>query len=157
MDFLPIALKIKNKKVIVVGGGKVAQRKTGILLEAGAKVTLISPDTTEELRQLAKATKIKWLKRCLKKSDIFGASLIIAATNNASLNEQVSLWARKAKIAINVVDGPILSDFISPALLKKDRALIAVYTDGKDPVLSRDLKNYLGDKWDDFLLFRNRS
>jgi len=156
MDYLPIALRIKGKKVIVVGGGKIAQHKTGTLLEAGAKVTLISPDTTEELKQLAKAAKIKWLKRCFKKSDIFGASLVITATNNAFLNEQVSLWARKAKIAINVVDQPVLSDFISPALLKKDKALIAVYTDGKDPVLSRDLKNYLGARWNDFLLFRNR-
>ncbi len=156
MDYLPIALKIKGKKAVVVGGGKVAQHKTGTLLEAGAKVTLISPDTTEELRQLAKAAKIKWLKRCLEKSDIFGASLVIAATNDASLNKQVSLWAKEAKIAINVVDGPVWSDFISPALLKKDKALIAVYTDGKDPVLSRDLKNYLGDKWNDFLRYRNR-
>ncbi len=140
----------------MVGGGKVAQRKAKTLLSAGAKITLIAPEATAGLRKLAKAGAIEWLERGLKKSDISEAILVIAATNDALLNQRISKWAREKRIAVNVVDKSVLSDFISPALLQKGKALIAVYTDAKNPVLSRDLKNYLGEKWDDFLLYRNR-
>lgn len=157
MNYLPIALNLKGKKVIVVGGGKVAQRKIETLLSAGAKVNLIAPEATAKLRDLAEKRRIKFIERKVKKADISRAVLIIAATNLKTLNKRLSSWAKSESIPINVVDKPFLSDFISPALLQKDQALIAVYTDGKNPVLSRDLKNYLGETWDDFLLFRNRS
>ncbi|MCF7908095.1 MAG: bifunctional precorrin-2 dehydrogenase/sirohydrochlorin ferrochelatase [Candidatus Omnitrophica bacterium] len=156
MNYLPVALKIKNKKAIVVGGGKVGQRKIEALLLAEARITLIAPKVTVELRELAKQGAIEWLERKAKESDIFGATLVISATDDSFLNEQVSNWAKVKGISVNVVDKPLLSDFISPAVLRTEKALIAVYTDGKDPVLSRDLKNYLKEKWDEFLLYRNR-
>ncbi|MBU1113391.1 MAG: bifunctional precorrin-2 dehydrogenase/sirohydrochlorin ferrochelatase [Candidatus Omnitrophica bacterium] len=156
MNYLPIALRISGRKVVVVGAGKVAQRKVKTLVAAGAKVTLVAPQATPALKRLAQARRIKWLRRPIAKSDLSRANLVISATNQAAVNARISQWARQKKIAVNVVDKPGLSDFISPAILKKGLALIAVYTDGKDPVLSRDLKNYLGDNWDDFLLFRHR-
>jgi len=156
MRYLPIAIKLKDKRVIVVGGGKVAERKLRNLLDTGARVCVISPRVTGKIRVLVKNRTIVWKPRCLRNSDIKRADLIIAATDDSIVNEHVSIVARELRIPVNVVDKPTLSDFISPALLRLNKALIAVYTDGKDPVLSRDLKNYLKEQWDDFVSYRNR-
>ncbi len=156
LDYFPIALGIKNRKTVIVGGGQVAQRKAISLLAAGAQVEVISPALTPKLRSLARSGKITWRAQPVNGKDIRGAFLVVAATDNHIVNKNVSRWAKHARILVNVVDAPVLSDFISPAVVRADKALVAVYTDGKDPVLSRDLKNYLEEKWDEFLSYRSR-
>jgi siroheme synthase-like protein len=156
MDYLPIAIRLKNRKAIVVGGGIVAERKIETLLLSGVDLTVISPSLTAKLVKAFKLSRFRWLKRKIQQADVAGVDMVVAATNDKSVNENVSEWAGHSKILVNVVDKPKISDFISPALLEKEEALVAVYTDGKNPVLSRDLKNYLGEKWDDFLLYRDR-
>ena len=156
MNYFPIAIKLKNKLAIVIGAGTVAQRKIDKLLEAGASVKVIAPLATKKIERLANQGIIKWIKRNVRISDIRYATLIIAATNDSGINKKVSQWAKKLRIPVNVVDKPALSNFISPALLRRKQALVAVYTDGKDPVLSRDLKNYLKKRWNDFVSYRNK-
>lgn len=156
MDYLPIAMKLKNRRAIVVGGGLVASRKVQSLLDSGALVTVISPELENSLKELEKSGEITWVNRLVSRSDIKDAYIVITATNDSEVNNNVASWARSRGIYVNAVDKPLISDFISPAVLRKDKAIIAVYTDGKDPVLSRDLKNYLGEKWDDFLSYRDR-
>jgi len=126
------------------------------LLAAGANVTMVTPGITPQLKRLVKLKRLKWRKDKVSKKEILGARLVIAATNNPAVNRKVSSWARERKILANVVDRPALSDFISPAVLRKDKAIIAVYTDGKDPVLSRDLKNFLKENWSEFISYRRR-
>lgn len=157
MNYLPIAIKLRDKRVIVVGGGKVAERKAETLLDTGARVVVIAPEVTSKIRLLAEKDVIKWERRRVEEPDISQARLVVAATDNQETNKQISLWAKQSEILVNVVDRQLISDFISPALLEQDKTLVAVYTDGRDPVLSRDLKNYLKENWDDFLLFRHRS
>lgn len=154
--YYPIALKLKGRAVLVIGGGQVAERKVKTLLEFGARVHVVSPDLTASLKKLFHLRKITWLGRVARASDINGADIIIAATSNETVNRKVSIWAKKHGALVNVVDKAGLSDFISPAIFGRNRAVIAVYTHGKDPVLSRDLKNFLKEKWDAFLSYRNR-
>ena len=156
MDYFPIAISLKKKRVLVIGAGAVALRKIKKLVKTGAIISVIAPDALSEIKKLAKKRIIKWVQRPVRNSDIDRASLAIAATDCPVVNKNISQWARKKGILVNVVDRARLSDFISPALLQKRKALIAVYTDGKDPVFSRDLKNYLKNKWNDFLSYRNR-
>jgi siroheme synthase-like protein len=156
MNYFPIAVKLKNRLTIVIGAGAVAQRKIEKLIEAGALVKVIAPSATRKIEKLAKEGVVKWIKRNVETSDIRCATLVIAATNDSKVNRRVSQWARKLRIPVNVVDKPALSNFISPALLRRKQALVAVYTDGKDPVLSRDLKNYLKENWNDFVSYRNK-
>ena len=156
MKYLPIAIKLKNKNVIVAGAGEVAERKIETLIRAGAKIHIVSPSATDKVKRLVKIKRIKWTKRKARRSDLNQAKLIIAATNDRRTNERISRWAHQEEILINVVDKPILSDFISPAIIHSKGAILAVYTDGKDPVLSRDLKNYLKEHWNDFLSYRHR-
>ncbi|MFH1552365.1 MAG: bifunctional precorrin-2 dehydrogenase/sirohydrochlorin ferrochelatase [Candidatus Omnitrophota bacterium] len=157
MDYLPIAVKLKDKRVVVVGGGQVALRKIKTLLDAGARVHVISPASAPGVRRLATDGAITWARRHVRRTDIRNASLVIAATNDPVVNEHISQWAREHDVSVNVVDHPAISDFISPAVIRLKKALIAVYTDGRDPVLSRDIKNFLKERWDDFLSYRNRS
>jgi siroheme synthase-like protein len=156
IDYYPIAVRLKNKKAVVVGGGIIAQRKVLGLLEAGARITVVSPALTPRLKALAKKKKIAWVEDTISRGDIGSADIIIAATSDRKTNKKVSVWSRKAGVLINVVDDKTLSDFISPAITKIGGAIIAVYTDGKAPGLSRDLKNFIKEHRDDFISFRNR-
>jgi len=156
MRYFPIAMSLKDRLVVVVGAGKVAERKIRSLLSAGARVHVVSPRANTVIRSLAKKNKIKWVPRVAQRSDLVNARLIIAATNKRLINEYVSKWAQQFNVPVNVVDESNLSDFISPAIVRFKKAIVAVYTDGKDPVFSRDLKNYLGEKEHDFVSYRNR-
>ena len=154
--YYPIALKLKGKTALVVGGGQVAERKVKTLLRFGARVRLVSPDLTTALRRLFKSRKIAWHKRAIRSSDVEGADLIIAATSIAAVNKKVNKWAKREGTPVNIVDRADLSSFISPAILHTSRAVVAVYTHGRNPALSRDLKNFLKENWDVFLSYRGR-
>jgi precorrin-2 dehydrogenase/sirohydrochlorin ferrochelatase len=154
--YYPIAIALKDRRAIVVGGGQVAERKVKTLLEARARVLVISPALTAELQKLFRSRRIKWVRRTVRSSDIKGADIIIAATSDVTVNSNVSRLAKRALIQVNVVDNPRLSSFISPAVFRAGGAVVAVHTHGRDPVLSRDLKNFLKEHWDVFLSYRNR-
>jgi len=154
--YYPIVLKLKDKPALVIGGGPVAERKVKSLIQFGARVRVISPSLTASLEKLLRSGRITWLRRAVKPSDIKRAYIIIAATSDAGVNKNISEWAKKRGIPVNVVDRASLSSFISPAILCTPKAVVAVYTHGQDPVLSRDLKNFLKEQWDVFLSYRNR-
>jgi len=156
MKYYPIALDVRNKRAIIVGGGRIAERKTLKLIQAGAKVKIVSPTLTVKLRMLLKAGKISWCKTMVREELITSAEMVVAATSDVFVNKNVAKWAKRNGILVNVVDEKDLSSFISPAIFRKDRAIFAVYTDGQDPRLSRDLKDFIKEKWDDFLSYRNR-
>ena len=156
IHYYPIALNLKNKFALVAGGGEVSECKVKGLLKTGARIMVVSPQVTPVLRRLAKQRKIKWVKRPVKHSDIAGANIMIAATSDQLVNKKVSLWAKQRRILVNVVDQTHLSGFISPAVLRTERAVVAVYTNGKDPIFSKDLKNFLQEHWDVFLSYRHR-
>lgn len=141
---------------MVAGGGKVAARKVLSLLMAGALVKVVSPELGFRLTQLNENNKISAIKRKIRKSDLVNAALVISATDDNFVNQKVSIWAKEMNILVNVVDNSNLSTFISPAVLPKAKALVAIYTDGRDPVLSRDLKNFIKEHWDEFISYRDR-
>ncbi len=156
MKYFPIALNLDKKNVLVVGAGEVAWRKIKKLLHTQAKIKVVSPYANRGVKDLSEKGLISWEKDTLEYRHLKEADLIIASTNDREVNRCLSGWAKEEKILINVVDNSNLSDFISPAILFPEEGIIAVYTDGKDPALSRDLKSYLKENWDDFLSYRSR-
>jgi len=156
LGYYPVVIEVKGANALVVGGVKIAQRKAMVLLKSGARVTLISPKVTNLLDGLAKRTKLKWLKRKVSKDDIAKARIVIAATNDGLVNKNVSFWSKKQGALVNIVNNPSLSSFISPAVFKKSNLIVAVNSNGKDPELSRDLKNYIKEQWGEFLSYRRR-
>ena len=156
LKFHPLALQLKDIPIVVVGGGKVAQRKILQFINAQASIRCISPQATILIKKLARRGSISWNKKCFQPEDLQGASIVIAATDDSGLNKNVSSLARKHRLWVNVVDNAALSSFICPAVIHQRKTALAIYTDGRDPRLSRDLKNYIKEQWHDFLCYRDR-
>lgn len=127
----------------MVGGGSVAERKTRMLLEHNALVTVISPALNQGLQQLAEQGAIQVVPSNFKSNDLKGAFLAIAATDDPITNAAVSDKGRKQRILINVVDDPKVSDFIVPSIVRRGDITIAISTAGKSPALARRLRTEL--------------
>lgn len=139
----PLFLKLEDKSCLVIGGGKVAMRKTVSLLEAGARITLISPDVTEELQLLIDRKEIFYKQRLFEKGDTAGFFLIIAATNSRKSNEQVYSEASVHNALINCVDDPDYCNFYVPAQVNRGSLKIAISTEGKLPMLAGRIRRFL--------------
>lgn len=143
VDYLPIFYQIKQRTCLVVGGGAVAGRKVSLLRKAGANVLVVSPLLCDELEQLKSTDKIRHQQRVYRSDDLDNCVLVIAATDQADLNERISLEAGSRKIPVNVVDNPALCSFIMPSIIDRSPVQIAVSTGGASPVLARLIRTRL--------------
>jgi len=140
MDFLPIFLNIKGKPCLVVGGGDVARRKAGVLLEAGARVRVVAPEINPDL---AAQQGVECIIARFEARHLEGVMLVIASTNDRSTNRQVSELAQARNIPVNVVDDPELCSFVMPAILDRSPLMVAFSSGGASPVLARMLRGKL--------------
>jgi uroporphyrin-III C-methyltransferase/precorrin-2 dehydrogenase/sirohydrochlorin ferrochelatase len=143
MDFFPIFLDIKHKHCLVVGGGSVAERKTASLLKSGADLFLVSPDLTQNLATWRDMGQFTHRSREFQEEDLEGAYLIIAATNDPTVNHQISLLADERRIPVNVVDQPERCSFILPSVIDRSPVVAAISTSGTSPVLARLIRSRL--------------
>ncbi len=143
MDFLPVFLNIKNKTCLVVGGGDIATRKIMLLLQAGAQVSVVSPELDTTLKEYLVLGKIKFCAEYFHPEQLKNIVLVIAATNNRTTNLLVSEAAQQQQIPVNVVDNPDLCTFIMPSIVDRSPLLIAVSSSGQSPVLARLLRAQL--------------
>ncbi|HEY6837614.1 MAG TPA: bifunctional precorrin-2 dehydrogenase/sirohydrochlorin ferrochelatase [Geobacteraceae bacterium] len=143
MQLFPINLNISGKAVVVVGGGAVACRKCRLLLDAGARVTVISPRLEPALADAAKEGKIAYLAREYREGDLAGAFLVFAATDDASANSAVAREAEARGILANVADDPQSGGFTLPSSLRRGDLIITVSTAGKSPALARAVRRQL--------------
>lgn len=140
MDFLPVFLTLRARRCVVVGGGHVAERKLALLLRAGAQVEVIAPQLSEELERLATAGDITVSKREFEATDVRGAVLVIAATDDLVVNEKVAAAAEQAGVLVNVVDQPGVGNVVMPSIVDRSPVIIAIGTGGNAPVLARMLR-----------------
>ena len=143
MKYYPVLLDLDGKLCVVVGGGGVAERKVRNLLQAGARVRVISPQLTFSLTRFKEKGKIIHRQRSFRSADLHGTFLAIAATDDRRVNERVFEQALRQKIPVNVVDDPAHSSFIVPSLVQRGDLLIAVSTSGQSPALARALRQKL--------------
>lgn len=139
--FYPVFLNLRGRRVLVVGGGPVAERKIEALLEAGALVTLVSPEATPHLDDLAARGAITVSRRVFSESDMDGAVLAISATNDPAVQKRVAAAAAARNILVNTVDRPDLCDFIMPAVVRRGDVVVAISTSGASPALARALRS----------------
>ena len=140
MQALPIFLNIQHRLCVVIGGGDVAMRKVSMLLKANAAIMLYSPELCHELQDLVDAQKIQYKKSCFDESYIAGACLVIAATDDESVNIAVSLAAKAQNIPVNVVDAPALCTFTMGSIIDRSPVVIAISSEGNAPVLARYIR-----------------
>ncbi len=141
--FFPIILSLKDQRILVIGGGKVAGRKIKKMLEANAKIEVVAPCLTSELEALALDGKINWKKRFYQTELLESATIVIAATDDIGLNRKIAAEARQKRILVNTVNQAEDSDFIFPAQIRRGDLLIAVSTSGKQPALAREIREEL--------------
>lgn len=140
MEFLPICLRLTGCEVLLVGGGEVAARKARLLTGAGAAVQVVAPNILEELQSLLAAHGGSWLQENYRKEHLPGKQLVVAATPDAQVNEQIYRDAVALSILVNVVDSPDLCTFIFPAIVDREPLTIAISSSGRSPVLTRILR-----------------
>lgn len=137
MDYLPLFLNIRNQPCLVIGGGDIAARKAALLLEAGARVTVVAPDLHADLKTALDQGRIEYTEGSFEASQLNGRKLVIAATDDSEVNARVSAEAQRLNIPVNVVDSPRLCSFIMPSIIDRSPVQIAVSTGGVSPVLAR--------------------
>lgn len=147
-SYYPIMLKLAGKKVVVVGGGKVAERKIFGLLETKANITVVAPKISMEVQQLVANGKIVWLAKSFSMEDIEGAFMVFAATNEKDLNQQIKDAAEACPL-ITIADDPDGSDFHVPAKVQRGRLTVAVSTGGASPTLARKIRGQLEQQYDE--------
>jgi len=154
--YYPLYLDINGKKVSVIGGGRVAERKILPLLDRGAKVTIISPDLTERLRDLVREGRLRHLAKSYEKGDLKGTFLVIVATEKKEINREILREAESFCCLYNVVDNPLLSNFIVPSFFNRGSLLIAISTSGTSPALSKRIRQELEKRYGrEYALFLN--
>jgi len=138
--YYPAFLDITAKRCLVVGGGKVAERKVAMLLQFNAHVTVVGPVITRTLLKLDHESKIEYFQRTYRAKDLDNTALVFACTDNSAINDKIKTEAARKKIPVNVVDNPDLCDFIVPSIIRKGDLTIAISTSGELPLLSKKLR-----------------
>jgi precorrin-2 dehydrogenase/sirohydrochlorin ferrochelatase len=139
----PVFLDLAGKPCLVVGGGEVAAGKVSGLLDAGARVVVVSPGLAGTLARLVAAGAVAHRAREFGEEDLDGMALVIAATDQPEVNAAACRAARRRRILVNVVDTPSECDFYTPAVVRRGALQIAVSTEGKSPVLARCIREEL--------------
>jgi precorrin-2 dehydrogenase/sirohydrochlorin ferrochelatase len=142
-NLFPVFINIEGKKTVVIGGGKVAERKVSDLLQCDAQVVVISPQVTNIIADWADKGYITWLRKDFEDGDLLGACLAFLATDNSLVNRHVANICREQGILVNAVDDPENCDFYIPAVLRRQSLAVAISTGGKSPLLARKIKEDL--------------
>ena len=137
---VPFFIDLSKQACLVVGAGRVAERKLRALLAAGADVTVIAPDAASHVRELAQDHSLTWHERPYRDGEARDYFLTVAATSDEAVNEQVSRDAREAGRLVNVVDVPDLSNIYASAVVRRGELQIAVSTSGACPALAKRLR-----------------
>jgi precorrin-2 dehydrogenase/sirohydrochlorin ferrochelatase len=128
MTFLPISLNITNKKILIVGGGRIASHKIGFLEQFTRDITVVAIEVIENIKN----RHIRYIEKSYEKSDLVGYFLVYACTNIIELNQKVKQDAEELGILCNVVDNPKLCDFVSPAIYKNGIYTVSVGSNAQD-------------------------
>jgi precorrin-2 dehydrogenase/sirohydrochlorin ferrochelatase len=135
--YYPIFVNLKEEKVLVIGGGKVAERKVRSLLRCHARVVVASPTLTTGLRQIVHNGRVTYRKKLFSPADLNGVRLVISATNDTAVNQKAVEESKKRGIFCNVVDIPDLCSFIVPSVIRRGDLTVAISTGGSSPALAR--------------------
>jgi uroporphyrin-III C-methyltransferase/precorrin-2 dehydrogenase/sirohydrochlorin ferrochelatase len=144
MEFLPLFHKLEGKNCLVVGGGVIASRRAHILLQAGAQVTVISPEVEGNLADSVEQGKLKWIRSVFDVDAIeylLGRlTLVVAATDSDAVNQAVAHFAEDHNIPVNVASDASKGDVIFPSIIDRSPVMAAVASGSKSPVISRLLR-----------------
>lgn len=146
MAYFPMFVDMTERECLIVGGGNVAYRKVMVMLDFGAKVTVVAEDICDELRKLTiddtanKENRITFIKRRFERKDCDGMEMVIAATDDNALNHEIAEYCKAKDIMVNAVDQKADCSFIFPSYIKEKNLVAAFSSGGNSPVLTQYLK-----------------
>lgn len=146
MAYFPMFVDMTERECLIVGGGNVAYRKVMVMLDFGAKVTVVAEDICDELRKLTiddtanKENRITFIKRRFERKDCDGMEMVIAATDDNALNHEIAEYCKAKDIMVNAVDQKADCSFIFPSYIKEKNLVAAFSSSGNSPVLTQYLK-----------------
>lgn len=140
MSLFPIFLKLTGRPCTVIGAGHLAESKIESLLTAAARVTVIAPQATERITELAASGEIQLHLREYTPGDLAGQFLVVAATDVPAVNRAVFAEAESSGVLINAVDDPPFCDFYFPSVVRRGDLQIAISTAGHSPALAQQLR-----------------
>jgi siroheme synthase-like protein len=143
MGFYPVSLDLSGRRCVVVGGGTIAERRIEGLLEAGAVVTVVSPELTPGLADSAAAGRIRHVARAYQAGDLTAAELAFTAVDDPAVSPAVALEAHERGVWLNAADDPAHCDFIVPGLVRRGVLTVAIGSSGASPALVRALREHL--------------
>ena len=139
LQFLPISINVTGKKILLIGGGKVATHKAVIMARFVNDVTVVSPEFTEEIKLLP----FKFVQKEYEKKDLEGFFLVYVCTGNHPLNARIKSDAEELGILTSVCDAPMLCDYVSPAIHKEGHVTISVGTSARSAMQSVAIRNQI--------------
>lgn len=145
--FYPVNLNLDNMEIIIVGGGNVALRKCMNFLDFGKSVTVLAPDFDSRFLELG--NKVDLINDVFREEYIDKFDIVVAATDDKEVNEEIACICRKKSKLINVVDSRDLSDFTVSSYVKRGDLLIGISTGGKIPALSAKIRRDLEEIYDE--------
>lgn len=156
MAYFPMFVDMTERECLIVGGGNVAYRKVIVMLDFGAKITVVAEDICDELRKLTiddiasedktgsytanKENRITFIKRRFERKDCDGMEMVIAATDDNALNHEIAEYCKANGIMVNAVDKKADCSFIFPSYIKEKNLVAAFSSGGNSPVLTQYLK-----------------
>ena len=143
---LPVNLLVRGRRVVVIGGGRIAARKVASLLELGAKVEVVALLVSEEVRGWAARGDLVVHERAFAPSDIDGAWLAFAATDDPAVNAEVHAAAEAARVWVNSADDPLNCAFTLMSVVRRGDLVVSVGTGGRSPALAAYLRRQLEDE-----------
>jgi len=161
MHLFPMFLKLDDRPCLVVGAGSVAEEKLRGLLDTGARLTVVAPQATPQIQEWARSARLLYPARHFQASDLDNQFLVVAATDDTALHEQILAEARKRNVLCNIVDVPHLCDFYYPAVVRRGALQIAISTSGLSPALAqrlrKDLESQFGPEYEQWLAHLGRA
>lgn len=153
--YFPMFVDLSEKKIVVIGGGRVAERRVKTLLKFAQDILVISPAVTEKLLQQAKDGKIRWIAETVCVTDgicggetgkfLRGADMVLAATDDGALNERIRQFCRERGIFVNVSHEKELCDFYFPAVVIRGNVTVGITSGGIDHVQARKVRERVED------------
>lgn len=137
MSYFPMYIELKNEDCLVVGGGRVALRKVRVLLDFGARVSVVAPEILPEIKQI---DGVVWTEKEFERSDVMGRKLVVAATGEKEQNHQIGQICMGQNIPVNAVDQIEDCSFIFPSYLRQGEVVAAFSSGGQSPVITQYLK-----------------
>lgn len=149
--FFPVFVDLSEKRILVVGAGKIASRRIRTLIDFAGTITVIAPEVSTDITALSEEYEnLQIVKRCYEPQDLQNADIVIVATKNADLNNEIGRACKEKEIPVNTSHDKSMCDFYFPGLIKKDNIVIGVTSSGTDHAKAReiteDLRAYIDQK-----------